>query len=342
MEAVLFHEHGDLDVLSHEEVPVPEIDEDEVRIEVRATALNHLDLHIRRGIPTVDLDLPHIPGSDIAGVVDEVGDGVTDWEEGDRVVLNPSLSCGECEFCIQGEQSMCEEFEIIGEHVDGGYAEYAKAPAMNLIEIPDEYSFVDAAAAGLVYMTAWRMVSTRAELQSGEEVLVTGASGGVGSAAVQIADMIDAKVYATAGSEEKAEFVEEMGADVSINYKEEDVGDRIREETDNGVDVVLDSVGGEMWMDLLKGMKNGATLVTCGATAGWNPDAGLNYIFFNQLEVKGSTMSTLKEAREIMDLVFNSPDLEPVVDQVMPLEDAEEAQKTLEEGDHLGKIVLQP
>src|SRR5699024_1199239 len=222
MQAVQFAAHGDRDVIEYGEFPDPEHGRNEAVVDVKAGALNHLDIFTRRGMPGLDLDMPNIPGSDAAGVVEEIGEDVTRVEPGDRVAVTAGLSCGECEFCRHGEHSLCERYRIIGEHVRGVHSEQAAVPASNLVPVPDHVDWQTAAAAPLTFQTAWRMLMTRADIEAGESILVLGASGGVGQAAVQIADYAGAEVYATASTDEKLEYAEECGADLTINYAEKD------------------------------------------------------------------------------------------------------------------------
>ncbi|MDY6780110.1 MAG: zinc-binding dehydrogenase, partial [Halobacteria archaeon] len=277
MKAVQFSEHGGRDVLEYSDFDEPEVGRDEVLVDVKAGALNHLDVWTRKGLPGVELELPHIPGSDAAGVVEEVGEGVTRFEAGDRVAVSAGVSCGDCEFCRHGEESMCVDYHIVGEHVRGVHAERAAVPEDNLVGVPEGVDWETAAAAPLVFQTAWRMLMTRGDLGAGETVLVLGASGGVGHAAVQIADHAGAEVYATASSEEKLEAAEELGADHVLNYEEVDFADEVREATGGrGVDMVVDHVGAATWRDSLKTLAKGGRVVTCGATTGGNPETDIN------------------------------------------------------------------
>ena len=342
MKAVQFEEHGDRDVLEYGDFPDPTPDRDEVLVDVKAGALNHLDIWTRRGMPGIDLDMPHVPGSDAAGVVLEVGEDVTRFEAGDRVALSAGVSCGKCEHCRHGEHSLCVDYHIIGEHVRGVHSEMAAVPADNLVPVPQGVDWETAAAAPLVFQTAWRMLVTRADVDPGEKVLVLGASGGVGHAAVQIADYLGAEVYATGSTDEKLDHARELGADYAINYAEEDFADRIRELTDKrGVDVVVDHIGEETYPDSLKSLAKGGRIVTCGATTGPNPGAGLNRIFWNQLSVIGSTMATHGEADDVLELVWEG-EFEPAIRDVLPMSEAARAHEMLEERQGFGKVVVVP
>jgi NADPH:quinone reductase-like Zn-dependent oxidoreductase len=340
MKAALFHEHGDPSVLRIAEVALPEPGPGAVRLRVRAVALNHLDLWVRRGLP-VEIPLPHIGGADVAGVVDGVGPGVEGWEPGTAVVADPSLSCGECAACERGEEPLCAHYRILGEHVAGGLAEYVVVPARNLYRIPDSWPMERAAAAPLVFLTAWRGLVSRGRLRAGESVLVTGASGGVATAAVQIARRAGARVFAvtTAGH---AERVRALGADVVYDREAGDFSQALRSDTERrGVDLVFDSVGAALWPQCMRALGRGGRLVVYGATTGPHVEMDLRHVFWKQLEVIGTTMSNRREFREVMDVVFGGG-LEPVVDVVWPLERVVEAHERLERGDAFGKVVLTP
>ena len=342
MKAVQFADHGDRDVIEYGEFPDPEPDRGEVLIDVKAGALNHLDIWTRRGMPGIDLDMPHVPGSDAAGVVETVGEGVTRFEPGDRVAVSAGVSCGDCEFCRNGEESLCVSFHIIGEHVRGVHGEKATVPEANLVPVPDGVDWEVAGSASLVFQTAWRMLQTRADIEAGEKVLVLGASGGVGHAAVQIADHAGCEVFATASSEEKLSHAEDCGADHVIDYEANDFAEEINALTrKRGVDVVVDHVGEATYPDSLKSMAKGGRLVTCGATTGGNPGAGLNRIFWNQLSVIGSTMATPGEVDDVLDLVWDGT-FEPRVREVLPMSEAERAHEMIENREGFGKVVVRP
>ncbi|WP_435147616.1 zinc-binding dehydrogenase [Halobaculum sp. P14] len=342
MQAVQFSEHGDRDVLEYGEFPDPEPGRDDVLVDVKAAALNHLDIWTRKGMPGIDLDMPHIPGSDAAGVVTEVGDDVTRFEPGDHVAVSAGVACGDCEFCRHGEESMCVDFHILGEHVRGVHAEQAAVPQDNLVAVPDHVDWETAGSASLVFQTAWRMLVTRAELEPSESVLVLGASGGVGHAAVQIADYVGAEVYATASSEEKLRYAEECGADHVVNYEEEDLADWVRDETGRrGVDVVVDHIGAATWRDSLKSLAKGGRIVTCGATTGGRPETDINRIFWNQLSVIGSTMATPGEVDDVLELVWDGT-FEPRVRDVVPMSEPAAAHELIENREGFGKVVVKP
>jgi len=342
MQAVQFTDHGDRDVIEYGEYADLDPGEDEVRIEVRAGALNHLDVWTRRGLPGLDLSMPHVPGSDGAGVVDAVGDGVSRFEAGDRVAVSAGIHCGECEFCRDGDVTMCVDYHLLGEHRRGVHAEYAVVPEQALVSVPEGVGWETAAAAPLVFQTAWRMLVTRGELRPGESILILGASGGVGHAAVQIADYVGAEVYATASTDEKLAYAAEIGADHVINYEEENFAAAIREQTGKrGVDVVVDHVGAATWGDSLQSLARGGRLLTCGATTGGRPETDINRIFWNQLEVIGSTMGTPGEVDDVLDLVWNGP-FEPRIREVLPMSQTARAHELLEEREGFGKVVVIP
>ncbi len=342
MKALIFREHGDLDQLAYTDVDDPTPGRDEVRVRVRAAALNHLDLWVRKGIPGLNLPLPHIGGSDMAGDVESVGEGVDSSLIGKRVVVNPALACGVCEFCRKGEQSICVTFRLLGEHTTGGFAEYAVVPAANIYEIPDSVPFEEAAAVPLVYQTAWRALIGQARLRAGERVVVVGAGGGVASAAIQIAKLAGAYVYAVTSTPEKEERARQLGADETINYRETDFAKEIARRTGRrGVDVVLENVGPATWKQSIRALCKGGRLVTFGATTGRWGETDLNLLFWNQVHLIGSTMANFSEFDTVMRLVF-SGQLKPVVDRTMPLSEGREAQQILESGEQFGKIVLIP
>lgn len=342
MKAAYCESHGGPDVVRVGELPDPEPGRDEAVVSVRAVGLNHLDLWARRGLPGLELDMPHIGGSDVAGVVEECGPGVRGWEPGDRVVVNPSLWCGECEWCVAGEHSLCERYRILGEHVHGGMAERVAVPARNLLSLPPDYPFRKAAAVPLVFQTAWRALVTRAELAPGEALLVTGASGGVATAAVQIGRLVGARVYAVTSGADSVARVEELGAHRAFDRLQEDFSSAVWEETGKrGVDVVLDSVGEAMWAGCVRALARNGRLVTYGATTGASAELDLRLVFWKQLRVIGSTMASRSEFERVMGLAFDGT-LEPVLDEVWPLERAREAHERLEAGEQFGKIVLVP
>ncbi len=341
MRAAVIENHGEIDDIQvQSDLPVPEPGPEEVLLNVRAAALNHLDLFVLQGVPGVDLSFPHVLGSDAAGVVEDTGNQVDRVQNGDRVLVNAGMSCGNCEFCRAGEESLCEEFHLLGEHVDGTYAEYVTVPAKNVAKVPDGFSFTEAAAFPLVFMTAWRMLVTRAELSAGESVLIHGVGGGVSSAALMIATEFGGDCIVTSSSDQKLERAFELDATVGVNYTKEDVVDRVYEETGGrGVDVVVDNVGKETWEVSQKAASNGGRIVTCGATTGFDPDTNVNRIFWKQLSILGSTMGSHEDFDRMLSWVKSS-DTHPVIDSTYPLEEVREAERRLSNAEQFGKIVL--
>ncbi len=341
MRAAIFEDFGGPDVVKIRKVPIPEPGPGEVRIKVEAAAMNHLDIWVRRGLP-IETPMPHIGGSDIAGVVDAVGPGADEVPIGTRVVVDPSLDYSWYEGQDRGESFEELPFRIIGEHTQGGFAEYTVVPAANLLEIPDGFSSTDAAAAGMVFVTAWRALVTRGRLRAGERVLITGASGGVGTAAVQVARRAGARVFAVTGGVESVTRAQALGADIVYDRFEVDFSREVWRDTyKKGVNVVFDTVGEEIWPECLRALSRGGRLVTSGATTGSRGVTELRLVFWKQLEIMGSTMGTPTEFREVMRLVFDGV-FEPVVQEVMPLSDAARAHEILEDGQIIGKLVLVP
>lgn len=340
MKAVYYTEHGGPEVLQYGELDDPVAGRGQVVVDVRAASLNHIDLFMRRGMPGIEIPFPHVPGCDAAGVVSEVGEGVSGVSGGERVLVNPSITCGKCEFCQRGDATMCRTYGLIGETVSGTCCERIAVPAENAIAIPDNMSFEDAASLAMVFVTAWRMLITRARLRAGEDILILGASAGVGIAAIQIARVAGARVFATASSEEKRALCRELGADVVIDYTREDFARRIRKETGKrGVDVVVDYVGKDTWAASLKALSRGGRLVTCGATTGYEAATDLRHVFFRQLEIIGSTMGSRRELMAALRLVFAGK-MRPVVTAVYDLKDTAAAHAAMEARETIGKTVI--
>jgi NADPH2:quinone reductase len=340
MKAIYYSEHGGLDVLQYGDIDEPTAGRGEVVIDVKAVSLNHIDLFLRRGLPGLRIPLPHVPGCDAAGIVSAVGDGVTTVSVGDRVLMNPSISCGRCEFCDRGDASLCSTYTLIGETTQGTCCEKIAVPVQNAIPIADALSFEDAASIPLVFLTAWRLLITRGRVGPGEDVLILGASAGVGIAAIQIAKIAGARVLAAASTDEKLELCRELGADVVINYAEEDFVKRVRQETNKrGADVVVDYIGRETWVKSLKCLVGGGRLLTCGATTGYDPQTDLRHIFYRQLEVIGSTMGGLTDLMNPLKLI-ESGRMRTVVGATFDLKDTAEAHRMMEERRALGKIVM--
>src|SRR5260370_647935 len=340
MEAVLFRKDGGPDVLTYEDAPKPEIRPNEVLVRVRACALNHLDLWVRRGIPGVPIPLPHIPGSDISGEIAQVGAEVSTVRVGQKVVLAPLVSCGKCSACMAGLDNHCRQATNLGYMIDGGCAEFVRAPEVNCLPYPENLSFEEAASIPLVFQTAWHMLLARAELQPGEDVLVLGAGSGVGSAAIQIAKFFGARVIATAGSDEKLQKAKQLGADHLINHKTQKIRDEVRRITSKrGVDVVFEHVGTATWDDSFASLAPGGRLVTCGATTGYDAKVDLRFLFSRQLSLLGSYMGTKSELHSVMRLVASGR-FKPVVDRIFPLAACAQAHAYLESGSQFGKVVL--
>ena len=341
MKAVYFREHGTLANVEYGDLPAPTIAADEVLLDVKAVALNRLDLWVLEGWRGLNLKMPHVMGSDGAGVIAAVGANVRDFAIGDRVAVNPTISCGQCPFCLSGRDHMCDHFAIFGEHVDGFMAEQTAVSARNLLKLPDDSSFADAAAASLVYVTAWHSLIERGGLQAGESVLIVGAGGGVNSASIQIAKLAGASsVYVVGSDAEKCELARELGADVTINRSEVDWGKAIFKATARqGVDVVIDNVGAATYAMSLRALKKGGRLITVGNSSGAQFDFDNRYIFGKQLSIIGSTMGPRTDYEKVMGLVFNGR-LRPIIDSITPLAEAKKALQRLQDGDVRGKLLL--
>ncbi len=339
MKAVIIASHGGPEVLRYTEFSKPSIGPQDVLVRVRACALNHLDLWVRRGLPGRSVPFPHILGSDISGEVAEVGENAQNARVGDKVLLAPGISCGQCEPCIAGRDNFCKDYVLFGSTVDGGYAEFVKSPAANLIPIPAGLSFEQAAAIPLVFLTAWHMLFNRAHLKPAEEVLVIAAGSGVGSAAVQIAKVTGARVIATAGSERKVAKAKELGADDALLHVGEFAREVKRLTNNRGVDVVFEHVGAATWDQSVYSLAHGGRLVTCGATTGFETKINIGYLFARQLSILGSFMGPKSDLFAVLEL-FKRGLLKPVMDRVIPLEQAAEAHRHLENREQFGKVVL--
>jgi NADPH:quinone reductase-like Zn-dependent oxidoreductase len=339
VKAVRFHQHGGPEVLRCEEVPTPAPGPGEVLIGLRAAALNHLDLFVRNG-QTPGVTLPHIGGADGAGAVLANGPGATRYPEGTRVFFDPGLSDGTCDYCARGEHSLCDRWEILGEHRDGTFAQAVVMPEINLRPIPDELSFEEAAAFPLVFLTAWRMLMTKARVIPGESVLILGIGGGVALAALQIAKHVGARVFVTSGSAEKLKRAQALGADVLINHQETDFSREVWRITEKrGIDVIVDNVGAATWDRSIRALARGGRLVTCGATSGPKPDEDIRRLFVKQVTIYGSTMGTRHDWEQLNRLLA-AKTLRPIVDRIFPLEQAAQAHALMERQGQFGKIVL--
>jgi NADPH:quinone reductase-like Zn-dependent oxidoreductase len=318
--------------------PVP--GPDQVVVRLHAAGLNRLDLFIREGIPTLKLTLPHVLGADGAGHIAAVGSDVTELEVGDRVVLDPGITCGRCEYCLRGEESLCADYKILGEHLPGTYAEQVAVPAQNALKIPTDLGFEAAAAAPLVFGTAWRMLVTRAGIRPGEDVLILGAGSGLSTAAIQIAKLAGCTVFVTSSSDEKLQKAKALGADVLVNYKSMPWSKAVWELTGRrGVDVIVDHVGQATFKDSVRSLRKGGRVIVPGATTGPMLELDARYLFWRQLSILGSTMASRREFDEVMKLVFMGR-LKPIVDRAFPLEQARMAHEYLGRGEQFGKVVL--
>ena len=345
MKAIRFHTFGGAEVLRYEDTPRPVIGENDVLIEVKAAGLNHLDVWVRSGARERNILLPHIPGSDGAGLIAEVGHAVTRCKPGDRVLISPGLSCGVCEKCHSGCENLCPEYRVLGTKEDGTYAAFVKIPAMNVLPIPDGLDFQQAAAIPLVFLTAWHMLVSLAKVRPSEVVLIHGAGSGVGSAGIQIAKLFGARVITTAGSEEKLMKAAELGADELINYREKDFVEDIKRITQRrGVDVVFEHIGGQVFEKSITILAKGGRLVTCGATTEYLVKTDIRYVYSRHQSILGSWMGGKHELIEVLKFFGTaaSPDrtLRPVIDRVFPLSEAADAQRRMEERSNFGKIVL--
>jgi NADPH:quinone reductase-like Zn-dependent oxidoreductase len=340
MKAVRFHKHGGPEVLQYEEAPDPLPNADEALVRVKACALNRLDIWARTGLPNVEIQLPHISGSDIAGVVEQVPAEEKEFKKGDEVVVNPGLGCGRCEQCLLGRDNQCRYYTIIGYGVDGGYAELVKVPRTNLVRKPRGMGFEDAASFPLVFLTAYHMLVTKAKVAAGDKVLVLAANSGVGSAAIQVAKLHGAEVIATAGDAEKGEKAKLLGADHVVDHYRQNVLDEVKKLTaKRGVDIVVEHVGKATWEGSVKALAKGGRLVLCGATTGAEVVTDLRYVYNRELTIYGSFMASKGELLTVVRLL-EAGKLKPVVDSVFPLEKAADAQTKMESGRHFGKIVL--
>lgn len=342
MKAVVFDRFGGPEVLEYRDMPEPTIAPDEALIEVRACGINHLDLWVRSGLRGLEVEMPHILGNDIVGEIREVGEAVRHLTVGQKTLVLPTLSCGTCPACFAGDDNLCRSYDVIGRQRNGGYAERVAVPAVNCLPYPDNLAWKEAAAVPLVFLTAWHMLVGRARLRAGEDVLVIGAGSGVGSAAVQIARMLGARVIASAGDAKKLARARELGAYETIDHAREDLGKRSRELTGKkGVEVVFEHVGGRIFEQGVAALARNGRLVTCGATIGKDASLDLNALFGKHLTLMGSWMGRRSELVEVLEFVRDGR-LKPVVDSVMPLAEAAAAHRRIEAREHFGKVVLVP
>ena len=342
MRALALDAVGGLEHLAVHDLPEPTLQRaDDVRVRVRMAAFNHLDLWVTGGVPGLELRLPHVVGSDAAGTVEAVGPGVQGFAPGDRVMVNPGLSCGECPACLAHDEPLCRTFRLLGEHTPGTAAEYVVVPAGNLARVPDGMPWDRAAAFSLATLTAWRMLTARAALRAGESVLIWGIGGGVAQALLQIAKLTGAYAIVTSGTPAKLEAARALGADATLDHTDTDVVAAVRELTGgSGADVVADSVGAATWDRSLRALRRGGRLVICGATTGPSVALDIRRLFWNQWSILGSTMGSRREYREIVRLAGRGR-LWPVVDRVVPLDSAVDALRRLAAGEQFGKLVIE-
>src|SRR5579864_1077624 len=340
MKGVRIHQFGGPEVLTYEDIPDPQPRKDQVLVRVRACSLNHLDVWVRKGLPGVQL--PHILGSDVSGEIVEIGEYVSGFKPGQRVVLSPMHYCGHCAKCAAGLQNQCREFTVLGNAVDGGNCELIAVHPRNVIPIPDSLDFTPAASVALVFLTAWHMLVGRAGVRPGQTVLVLGANSGVGIAGIQLAKFFQCTVITTAGDDRKMAKARELGADHVIDHYQQKISEEIRKITNKeGVDIVLEHVGPATWDESLRSLKPGGVVVTCGATTGPQVGFDLRFLFSRQLSILGSYMGTMGELHEVLKHVFSGK-LKPVVDRTFPLKEARAAHEYLEKSAMFGKIVLIP
>ncbi|MHC4571116.1 MAG: zinc-binding dehydrogenase [Planctomycetota bacterium] len=341
MKAAVIYGHGGLNRVMVEEVPEPKPAEDEVVLGVRCAGLNHLDIWVRKGRPGLEMTMPHILGSDAAGIVVAVGADVTDVSIGDEMILNPGLSCGSCEYCGRGEQSECISFGIVGMSRPGTFAEQVAVPARNILPKPSHMNFDQAGIFALSYLTAWRMLMTRAQIKPGQTVLIHGIGGGVALCALQLAKLANAEVIVTSSSDEKLARAQQIGANHIINYNAVDnLAQCVRDVTSGrGVDVVIDTVGAATWPINFSAVRRGGKIVLCGVTSGPEAHTNLQMLYWNQLTILGSTMGSDDDFRKMLKAVATVK-IEPIIDSVMPLENVQEAMGKMEAGNQFGKIVL--
>lgn len=330
MRAIVIHEHGGRDKLIYEEVADPTPAAGEILVRVKAVGLNYLDVFVRRGMPGLPIDLPRISGGDISGDISGLGEGVTGLSVGQRVLLDPAITLPN------------GEIGALGENTTGGLAEYIVVPAENAIPLPDEVTYEQAAALPIAYGTAWRMLITRGQIKSGESVLILGASGGVGTGAVQIAKMVGCTVYAAASTEDKLQRLRDLGADYGVNYIEHPEFHRyLRSINSDGVDVVVNFTGGDSWVRSLKCVKHGGRVLTCGATAGYDPPTDIRYIWRKEMDIRGSDGWSRQDLIDLVEAVRNV-DIVPVIDRVLPLDETAEGHRLLEDREVFGKVIITP
>ena len=343
MKAVYITEHGGVEVLTYGDLPEPDVGSNDVKVRVRACAINRVDVFTQAGVRGTRLRLaePHILGGDVAGDVVEVGQEVTRVRPGDRVVVNPRLTCGQCEYCVAGTDELCIRAGRLGTTTNGGYAEYVAVPAVNTVPLPESISYEEGASLPTVFMPCWSMIIRSANLRPWETVLVLSASSGVGTAAIQVAkNVIGSRVIATTSTEEKAIKARELGADDVINYTEEDITERVMELTDRrGVNLVVDHVGADFWKAASASLAPGGRYGICGVTSGYRAELQMGLLFVRNQTVFGVYMGRQGDLRQIVDMAARGT-IRAVIHKTFPLENAAEAHKTMEDRSFFGKLVL--
>lgn len=342
MRAVTFTQFGGPEVLAYGDAPEPTIAPDEALVRVRACGINHLDLWVRAGLKGLDPQMPHILGNDVVGEIVAVGETAKHLSVGQKTLVLPTLSCGTCPACMNGDDHICRSYDVLGRRRNGGYAEYVSVPAVNCLPYPERLTWEQAAAAPLVFLTAWHMLVGRANLRPGEDVLVMGAGSGVGSAAIQIARLLGARVIATAGTPDKCARARALGAHDAIDHSSEDIAKRVRELTGKkGAEVVAEHVGGAVFEAGVASLARNGRLVTCGATIGGKVTLDVNVLFGKHVSLMGSWMGRRSEMLAALQHLASGA-LLPVVDSVLPLADARAAHERIEARAHFGKVVLVP
>ena len=342
MKAVRISKHGGLDALTYDDIPEPDCPSDKVKIRVKAAAINHLDIWVRKGLPGMPVSLPLILGSDASGTIVEVGSKVHNFQTGNDVVIQPGTFCGNCHHCKERKENYCSEYGILGETENGTLAEYVILDPVNIHKKPEHLSFPDAASMQLVFMTAYQMLIIRAKLQPNETVLIYGGSSGIGSAAIQISRDLGANVIATSGSDLKCEFSKKLGAHHVVNHNEGNWKDEIKLITEmNGINVVFEHVGSATWKESIRLLSKGGRLVTCGATTGADVDINLAHLFMKQQSILGSTMSNIPAFKKVMAKI-NQKQYLPNVDKIFAMKDIREAHNYIENRQQMGKVVLLP
>jgi NADPH:quinone reductase-like Zn-dependent oxidoreductase len=343
MRAVVFRQHGGPEVMEVADVPTPLPGPGQVQVRVAAAALNHIDLWMRRGLPSMKVAFPHVPGGDVCGTVSAVGDGVGGLEIGLRVLVNPGLSCGRCRQCHGGRDNLCAEFRMLGEHTPGGMAEYLVVPVGNLVAVPVDrirLSAWELASVPISFITAWQMLVDKGAVRPGQTVLILGAGSGVGVAAIQIAKLFGARVIAAASSAPKLAAARALGADDTIDYLNEELVAAVKGLTNRrGADIVVEHTGASTFAKSVVVTARGGRIVTCGATDGYEATLNLRHVFWRQLSILGSTIAPKSCLFEIVDLLA-SGQLRPVVDRVLPIGEIVAAHRALEARQAFGKIVL--